>query len=872
MLLTLGAGCAPSAGPSPPIEARPFANIDNTPFATRTLGPKGALLYEPRSEAPGDMRAALSARTAQAGVRSDRLAAARRFPEMLARHTRKSPGTAFMPNRRAVPIREGRVLRPSVPEAGARQAGGELTFSVTGFSGANTELLEDLIDQIYPIVKQFYGAPAFAHQVSVELDPALRNFAEGVYDAGTDTIFLAPLSDNDRNTAFALTRHMLHAMRDDAMLLYDAWEDGHVLAVANLVMASVYSDWDPTLERSEYSLNLYELMNRPELGNDSIWETGFPGLIVTRLALSSGAWMKLLVEDPLAMVDFNSAYYAAFDADPDVAGDVPRLKAIMAAIVPAVEGRSFYDWFRLQYALDTSLTVGQRMYVGMIPTFEAVALFVTHTTTTPEGVEEGLGGRVALEFWDYTHQFSLFVQEGYEIPIPESGGSAGIGEYSGSLFNIGGQQRITIDLALPPMVQHILYPYNSRREDLDLNADPQGINLYGAIDGRDDGKLTVAVGEAEAEELEYTQGSFRGHVGDGFLSPGKLRLSFEDVSGETIERQINVGYFDYAIVDAMEKRGQLTHTFVPPQSGLMLVSFPGWPVGLDESEVLGLDREDVLLAAWDPQLAAEDKYRLYPHLPAIEPGRGYWLKAESSVPVEFNADALTLEETYRVHLEPGWNLIGLPYAGTVSPNALRFDRAGASASFSQAVQNGWVRSIFFGYDPLSGGYQETQTIRGWEGVWVRCIVADGCNIAFGGTTTQATSREARAPAAQRIRSAGGSAAEIDVVQGDARARLVLGRLPSSTSSLDLVWDVEALPPPPGSTLRASVDSPSGPLGVDVRPGGRRLLHIASQKDEAVCLEVASGEIELDGGVVLGPGDGASVPHMGGAVGVEVWVR
>ncbi|MCP4639106.1 MAG: hypothetical protein GY851_01665, partial [bacterium] len=46
------------------------------------------------------------------------------------------------------------------------------------------------------------------------------------YDAGTDTIFLAPLSDNPRNTEFALVRHMLHAFRDDAMLSYDSWEDG----------------------------------------------------------------------------------------------------------------------------------------------------------------------------------------------------------------------------------------------------------------------------------------------------------------------------------------------------------------------------------------------------------------------------------------------------------------------------------------------------------------------------------------------------------------------------------------------------------------------------------------------------------------------
>lgn len=797
---------------------------------------------------------------AQVGVRADTLAAARRFPEMLVRYGGKNPDVEFLPNRRAVPIRDGQVLRPSLAAAEVRQTGADLTFVVKGFAPSAKALLEGLIASVYPLVKQYYGPPAFPHQVTVQLDSSLRNFAEGLYDAGTDTVFLAPLSDNDRNTAFALTRHVLHAMRDDAMLYYDAWEDGHVLAVANQVMAALYPDWDPTLERSEYSLNLYELMNRPELGNDSIWGSGFPGLIVTRLALSSGAWMKVLVEDPLAIARFNEVYYAAHRNDPDVAGDVPRLTLMMSGVVPMVEGRNFHDWFRRQYALDTSLTVGQRMYVGMIPTFDAVALFVTNVNTTPDGVERGQGGRVALEFWDYTGQYSLFVQEGYEIPIPATGSSAGIGEYSGSLYNIGGQQRITIDLALTPLVQQVIYPYNARREDLDYSADPQGVNIYGAIAGRNEGKLTVALQGAEAVEIPYTQGSFRGHLGPGFLRPGKLTFAFEDVSGARLERDINTGYFDYAIVDLMERRGVLTHTFRPGDSSLMLISFPAWPTGLDEAETLGLDREGVLLAAWQPDLAGEDKYRLYPDLPPIEPGRGYWLKTDAALPVEFEADVLETGRTYRVHLEPGWNLVGLPLETTLSTNALRFDRAGAPVGLSQAVQSGWIRSVFFGFDSESGSYKEIQSLEPWKGFWVRCIVADGCNMLFGSGSS--SSRDASSTAVERIRLAGGSAVEVEVRQGTGCARLVLGRIEGTSAGLDLAWDVEALPPPPHSSLTAGVVSPAGLLGVDVRPGAERRLRIASGDPGPAELAVVSGSLCTASGRVLGPGDTLTVQLTG----------
>lgn len=864
-LLASSTGCLTDTAVYSEIEpAAQFPNIENTPFATRTEGPRGAVTYEARSVEASAMRGALESALAS------RAAATRggdepegAFTRFLVAHGQKSPEVRFRPNRRAVPVRDGRVLYPSLASAGIRQ-GGDLTFRFQGFSQSDAALLASIATKAYPLCRTYYGAPAFPHEVTVKLDASISNFAEGIYDAGTDTILLAPLSDNPRNTTFALVRHILHAFRDDAMLHYDAWEEGQVIAVANLVMADLEADWDPTLDRSEYSLNLYELLNAPELGNDAIWNTGFRGLVAIRLALSSGAWLKLLVEDPLAMAQFNEAYYPLFAGDTSIAGDVPRLASLMAGVVPEVEGRTFYDWFRSQYALDTSVPVGRRLYAGMIPTYDAAAIFVTHTVVGADGRERGEGGVVALEFWDYTHQYSLFVQEGYTIPIPATGGSAGIGEFSGSLYNIGGQQRITIDLVLEPIVKHLLFAYNSRREDLDYQADPNGVNLYGAIAGRDSGTVRVSIRGGPEEEATLTQGAFRGHFGEGFIKPGKLRFTFTDGTGVEATRVINTGYFDYAIVDHIERRDRLTHTFTPTTTGLQLISFPAWPVGTDEAAILGRDRDRVLLASWQADAAGEDKYRIYPDLPPVAPGRGYWLRTTESIPVDLAVGLPDSALPYRIPLSPGWNLVGIPQNARLPVSSLRFDRGTEPVGFSQAVQNGWVRAVVFQWDGETGSYQEATSLEPWAGYWIRSIIAGGCNIRFFGLQAEARQAQETPALPDRLRSAGALVVEIEVAAGGSAVPVVLARHPLATAGIDPEWDVEAPPPPLGQTLRAGVIRECGLLAYDCDSAASRDVLVQAGGGLAPELRVLGGCLRLssDGAapVVLNEGDKMRLPN------------
>ena len=82
--------------------------------------------------------------------------------------------------------------------------------------------------------------------------------------------------------------------------------------------------------------------------------------------------------------------------------------------------------------------------------------------------------------------------------------------------------------------------------------------------------------------------------------------------------------------------------------------------------------------------------------------------------MEFPADAIDIERPYRVQLEPGWNLVGLPLQTNLSTSALRFDRAGAwSGSPKRSRTAGFERVLRL---RLRGGsYQEVKSLQPWQG-------------------------------------------------------------------------------------------------------------------------------------------------------------
>lgn len=806
-LATLAAqGCgigASSGAEGPGTAARPlFSNIVNEPFATIASGPMDALFVDDGATRVG-ARAAIGEK--HPGVESlyNRLVSYgvkwADFPPMLAR--------------RIIHVNDGELVLPNraeVRQSNAPVGNGTLTFTYENWSADQQSGLEGFVEAIYPICVEVYGAPAFTNTVKIIYDETVAGLTGGVYDSTLNEIRIPALTDNTQANEVMVIRQMLHAFHDDAAFYYEQWEQGFAIAAADIILRQFDDTYDPSYGPL-YVTNLYELLNRPGLGHDRIFGTGYDGMLTWRLGMASGAWSKCVVEDPRFFSKFNAAYYAQWAADPDVAGRIPALTSIAAGALPSVEGTTFPDWFRRQYALDTSVSLGDRLYVYNLPQENSVILILDYFTVSADGTERPRGGTAALEFWDYTYQFSLFVQEGYECIIPGVGTDAGQGFYIGSLYNIGGAQRLTVTLQLGAILQSVTFPYMVR------GAEEGGNSFLGAMLGRDDGTVRVRIDGAEAEEMPVSQGAFGALVGGGESHPAKVVFEFEDADGKLVTQQVNTGFFFYAITPRMLQRQSLEHTFALGSNGLHLVSVPAYPVPSDDATVIGLPPSELLMATWDPSREGDNKYEIHPAMPPIIPGRGFWLKTNTSQRAQFEADVLPDDSEYDVLLLPGWNMLGNPSTHPVPLSQLGFDDGSGAVGFAQAVQNGLVRSAVYGYDQFNG-YQETTALQPWEAVWVRCIKASGSRVIVpiaGTGETQTAAAQSLLPHPNWTVRLVASADE------GPRSAVTLGVADDATDGFDALFDGEVPPYAPGQAVSLAVAAPDGTwLARDVRRTGQ----------------------------------------------------
>ena len=714
--------------------------------------------------------------------------------------------------------------------AGRQLGGGALSFELSGWPEDEARTLRQWIAELYPVCTRIYGDPAFSHTVTVVRSEENFGLLGGTYDATENEIRLPPLTDNVHADQFVLVRQMLSAFRDDVALAYDVWEQGMVIAAADVVLHEYDPSYDPSYGPF-YVTNLYELLNQPELAHDRIWDTGFDGMITWRLGMSSGAWSKCWVENEQFFRQFNEAYYARVAAEPGLSGNVPALVNICASVVPEVEGLSFYEWFRRQHALNTSVSLGPKLYVYNLPQQDSIIMIVDHYVTLGDSTEQPRGGTVSLEYWDFTHRFSLFVQEGYEISIPDFGPDAGQGFGVGSLFNIGGPQRVYVDLDLGPIHRTLLYPYNVR------GPEEGGNSLLGVIDGRDEGELAISEDGGEATTVQVSQGSFGLVYGGGEMRPRRLTVEFTDATGQKVRRRYNTGFFFYAITPSITLRQTLRHRFAASPNGLRLITVPMWPTARDDAAVLGLQPSQFVLAHWDPTRRGDTKYAFYPLAPPFAPGRAFWLYCAGEVTVEAEGDIAPPDRQFRIFLKPGWNLFGNPFTEPVSVDSLRFDQGGGAVSFAQAVQNGWVRAVLYGYDPARG-YVEAQTLEPWQGYWIRCVTADGVNMLVSPPTQAVPAGSSRAA---RVAERGGWELRVQAEHGAERQTLVAGAARGASAGFDPWLDAELAPAAPRAKLFAALRPTKGPLLLaDVRPQASG----AQRYELLVGLRGGAGEVVL----------------------------
>ena len=176
--------------------------------------------------------------------------------------------------------------------------------------------------------------------------------------------------------------------------------DAGALQVAYLAGGS-RADFNPSA-LGTYALPIYDYLNRPELGNAFVYSrterADELAISFFRAAMAQSAFLKILVENPNFLAQFNAKLYGRGVARASISPS--ELKSLAGSVAPMVEGRSFSDWVRAQYALDATVSTGQKLYLVVYPLTTAASatgtpvasVFAEAFSTNGDGSESGSTG------------------------------------------------------------------------------------------------------------------------------------------------------------------------------------------------------------------------------------------------------------------------------------------------------------------------------------------------------------------------------------------------------------------------------------------------------------------------------------------------
>jgi len=716
--------------------------LSNVPFEARAEGLLGAVEVEmPQGRAGVDVSRAISCAIDREQARLR--AGLQRFRHHWGRLRRLPPDGRVRFSKRMVWVENGAPLLPdrkSALERTQRLGDGSLNFNYEGWTSAERQQLSGYVNAVYPIMVSVYGQPAFDLTVTIRQDPELTILAGGIYDATRNEIRIPPLLPGSfAFDSFNLAHLILQAFHDDVMFSFEAWEEGFARAAALLV----HTRYDPTFEPgnpnasggfdSFYMLSIYDFLNAPGLGNavffsPSASQTAMGEFLGSwRLGMCEAAWLKVAAENPNFFKSFNEAYYSQYY--PSLEGNIPALKQLAASVVPTVEGLTFTDWYRRQYVLDTSITLGRKLYVASIPMNESVSINLHLFTTSPDGDETPQGGTAHLVYSNYASD-DLFAEEGYETDIPAIGEDAGYGYISPSFYNIGGPSRVRIDIAVGPLATTVFFPYNVSGP---FGGDPFApFNpLFGTVLGSDEGSIILTGGYTGTANIVH--GVFYFTTLPKLTSPTKVTIEYTaDDTEQTTTLQKNMGWEYSAILFPSPASVKLlSHRYTKGLTGYQMISLPGRPLVSDEAAVFGVPPNRFLMARWRPEMAGENKYELYPNITTpLAPGVGAWVKLENDVNVSVQAEPISTEEDFRIHLPSGFNQIGVPVEASFNLADLFVQvPGGVPQSFGAAQAAGLVSGGVFEFSQAEG-YRLTTTLSPWNGYWLRVTSANGIDLIF----------------------------------------------------------------------------------------------------------------------------------------------
>jgi len=255
--------------------------------------------------------------------------------------------------------------------------------------------------------------------------------------------------------------------------------------------------------------------------------------------------------------------------------------------------------------------------------------------------------------------------------------------------------------------------------------------------------------------------------------------------------------------------------------GVALVSVPIQLLDPSPQAVFGFaSPEETKVAWWDPQKAGESKYRFANELPAIEPGKGYFVKLPSERAIQLAGVPVRTQDNapHVLNLQPGWNLIGLPRLGSVALRDVRVKRPSdpdtAAIAFVQPG-NPLVEPYAWTYSNAERRYQlvypdigEFSTLDVFKGYWV--YAHEPCQLLI--------PAQSRSVLVTRKRSQiDGWFFRIEAEAGEFRDVVVVGK------SANRMWAQKPPASPEGQVVRLSLlDEQGRAWGAVVSDGDRRM--------------------------------------------------
>ncbi|MBC7808593.1 MAG: hypothetical protein H7145_20870 [Akkermansiaceae bacterium] len=630
--------------------------------------------------------------------------------------------------------------------------GGALTFRYTGFSQQRQAEIEALIAVYYPRIEVIYGKPAVSSEVEImdvgsfdtsTIPEVQRGFAFGGYDVANNRIMLPTFESNITNEQ-ALILNLVHAFHGPAVFAYDAWEQGFARAAASVITRpDAFFDNETSRQLFSY-LTWYDMVNQPGLGNSTFFPTSQANIkldgaftngkmILTRLSMSGAAWLKVYIENPNFFRQFNEAYYAQFEpgVSPSLAGNIPALKNIAAPLLSeGVEGLPFEDWYRRQYVLDTSISVGRKLHTIVIPgpytqeRGQSTLFNLIYFRTKSNGDEDLLSGRVYATYHDAT---------GATIRLGITSEQVELSEGEGSITTESFQERegrITADFVVGAESARAYLPGG-------LAGDLQAVLLGANTNGRD---VTVeqTTSLATRTQTARTDGAaFSVNLGTAGNDLAKTVIEVTDGSGAKRIYRRNTGDGQaYLVLRPDQNGGDLTtlsRTF-PIGQVPYFVSFPLQPLTTSIPDALSLGAADFVLSHWDPVTTQYGTVTPDPtaSIGSLAPGRAYWFKpvpvdrSRPEVAVQLTGTLPVTDVDFAVPARYGWNMIGSPFTSdTTNVNDILVqNQNNDSYTWEEAVARNLVAARPYRFDRTSGQFAETESINApeWEGVFLRVLI------------------------------------------------------------------------------------------------------------------------------------------------------